>query len=160
MGRYCPKEGKNRRKVTNILWNTLVLLLQPDKFRVNSFGRLREIEIEMKGEGRMLSLSRVCVRAFQQRCCFFAVTSVTREAKNESGKEDFRQKRRSKKGVLLRFIVENLRRKIALLLKYILWIDVITCPLGGYMKRCDTCDSKNAKTPVVCAYACARGGWI
>ena len=25
---------------------------------------------------------------------------------------------------------------------------------------CDTCDSKNAKSPVMCAYACAREGVI
>ena len=58
----------------------------------------------------MLSRVRVA-RAFQQRCCFFAVTSVTLGVKNERRKESISHKRRSKKGVFLRFIVENLRGK-------------------------------------------------
>ena len=39
-------------------------------------------------ENRNFSRTRVA-RAFQQRCLFFAVTSVTRRVKNESRKEDF-----------------------------------------------------------------------
>ena len=46
----------------------------------------------------MLTHVRV-TRAFQQRCCFFAVTSVTPEVKNESRKEDFFEERGSKKRV-------------------------------------------------------------
>ena len=48
MGRYCPKEGKNRRKVTNFLRIACVLLLLLSKLGDESFGRLREVEIEMK----------------------------------------------------------------------------------------------------------------
>ena len=58
-------------------------------------------------DGRRLSRVRVA-RVFQQRCCFFAVTSVTLEVKKERRKESISHKRRRKKGVFLRFIVENL----------------------------------------------------
>ena len=85
----------------------------------------------MNGSGKTLTRVRVA-RAFQQRCCFFAVTSVTLEVKNERRKESISHKRRRKKGVFLRFIVENLRGEIALLLKYILKTSVINCPLRGY----------------------------
>ncbi len=71
MGRYCPKEGKNRRKVHYFLsiyqiWN--IDIAKYTYILNRSIGRQVEDEV----------FSRVCVaRVFQQRCCFFAVTSVT-----------------------------------------------------------------------------------
>ena len=37
---------------------------------------------------------------------------------------------------------------------------VIVWNIVYYDGCCDTCDSKNAKSPVMCAYACAREGVI
>ena len=67
MGRNVPKEGKNREKVTFYFVDTQKLICQPYKVTQSSL------------------LVRTCsARAFQQRCCFFAVTSVTGGDKTEN----------------------------------------------------------------------------
>ncbi len=65
VGRYCPKEGKNNEKLTYYFVDVWKLICKPCKLSYVVF-------------------SYVCVRArtFQQRCCFFAVTSVTRREKS------------------------------------------------------------------------------
>ena len=72
MGRYCPKEGKNRRKVHYFLSTHQNMKYGHSKKQSSSLNRSlgRQVEDEV--------FSRVCVAlAFQQRCCFFAITSVT-----------------------------------------------------------------------------------
>ena len=45
-------------------------------------------------------------------------------------------------------------------LKYVCVRCVIICYIVDCKESCDTCDSKKHKTPVLCAYACARERWI
>ena len=96
------------------------------------------------------SLSHACVRAFQQQFCF--LLSQVSQCLSETHKN-------LSLGVcflssnLFRFVVaQKVKRKqcsrCLINALNISWLD----------GECDTCDSKNAKTPVVCAYTRARGG--
>ena len=90
------------------------------------------------------SLEHAYVRAFQQRCCFFAVTSVTLGGKldvkklsvNCAAKHLFDTFALSS-GVVNFVICQNMSEDMGNVLKY---SDLREC--------CDTCDSKNDKTPV------------
>ena len=71
MGRYSSKEWKTKEKVTKYFFCVLVLYNVDDKISLIVF----------------LFHARVYARAFQQRCWFFAVTSVTQRG-NFDGKTD------------------------------------------------------------------------
>ena len=139
-GSICPQRGKNQGKSDKIFFWAFVLCGEVDKMAL-----LRVF----------LSHVRAYARAFQQRCWFFAVTSVTqgeilREKLISFWKAEEREKR-----LLVEFSAYFQSLKIAFVkicLIYIVIDWIIVCCL----LFCDTCDSKNAKTPVMCVYACAR----
>ena len=85
MGRYGPKESKNRQKVKIFLLMLPILLALFCRNYI--LGRCESTALNAntkKARGREVwkRLSHACVaRAFQQQCCFFAVTSVTRGRK-------------------------------------------------------------------------------
>ena len=104
MGGNSLKEWKNQGKLYFFLWTTHKMTSSPCKKHFNTKHNLRkewgkqsakekvkaeeqegkekEREEKKKERFRCVSLARVCVRAFQPQCCFFAVTSVTRREKN------------------------------------------------------------------------------
>ena len=89
---------------------------------------------------------RVYARAFQQRCCFFAVTSVTHGV-NLSGKtfyflDNEEEKQSHFRGIILCMF----GTWITYLLKHVQTNIVSNWNAAGYYIPCDTCDSKNAKT--------------
>ena len=64
----------------------------------------------------------------------------------------------SEKHVFLRCFHLNLARNPLVLLKYIQIYDVTNWKIEIYIEHCDTCDSKNAKTPgCACVRVRARG---
>ena len=85
MGRYGPKESKNRQKVKIFLSMLPILLALFCRSCVLERCESTALNANIKkARGRevwkRLSHARVA-RAFQQQCCFFAVTSVTRGRK-------------------------------------------------------------------------------
>ena len=108
MGGNSLKEWKNQEKQHFFLWTTYKLPSLPRKTKqfdaniiwekseennVQRKKRKQKKKKEKKRKGRKgkkkkgeisvrFSRARVCVRAFQPQCCFFAVTSVTRREEN------------------------------------------------------------------------------
>ena len=94
-------------------------------------------------------------RAYQQRFNFFAVTSVTQGGKRRRKRWRKAVRGKGKKCFFRCCDTLILGGWIAYLLKYIRNIAVICCKIRRYRVTCDTCDSKNDKTPV---YTRAREG--
>ena len=99
-----------------------------------------------RGEERA-ELSRAhAQRAFQQRCLFFAVTSVTLVSKMRAIKPRKREKQRGNKPFFLCCFIVIRHYIFRDLLKYILNMYLISCLSVVYSGCCDTCDSKKIKT--------------
>ncbi len=72
----------------------------------------------MNGSGKTLTRVRVA-RAFQQRCCFFAVTSVTVREKMDKKTAENSVKRMKKNALFDTFFTELRPTRIVLLLMFV-----------------------------------------
>lgn len=152
MGGCSPKESKNRQKVKKFSWVWLVLITLFCRNCVLERCESTALNANTKkARGwkvrKWLSHARVA-RAFQQWCCFFAVTSVTRGV-NLGGKTVYFLDNGEEKQNLFRCLLLYIFCTwITNLLKFIQTDTISSWNTMGYYIPCDTCDSKNAKTPV------------
>ncbi len=98
-----------------------------------------------------ISLTRVRARAFQQRCRFFAVTSVTRAMKIEQVLSKISAKISDKNRVEELCFVPIFQSLHLEMLKIFFEISCNGLEVSDLRIDCDTCDSKKAKTPVMYA---------
>ena len=140
MGRYAPKEGKIKEKVTKYFSISLFCLVQMTKKWLVVF-----------------SVSRTRVRARLPTamlifCCHKCHTRGKFGGKNRA---NFGGRKKEKNDFWSSFQpIFSLWNSCLLkyVWKYVVMDWIIVCCL----LFCDTCDSKNAKTPVMRVYACAR----
>ena len=110
------------------------------------FVRVNLLPLRTTSHAHIRAHIRVYARAFQQRCCFFAVTSVTRGV-NLGGKTVYFLDNGEEKQNLFRCLLLYIFCTwITNLLKFIQTDTISSWNTMGYYIPCDTCDSKNAKT--------------
>ena len=94
----------------------------------------------------LFSCVRVCVRAFQQRCCFFAVTSVTRREKNgqkfsetQEVKRDFRYLLPRTNPTRITSLLIFIQRVSAMAWKPVKYNFLVTLVTAKSKNSCDAC---------------------
>ena len=112
-------------------------------------------------------LTYACTRAHSNRNIEFLLSQVSHKEKNSEKKQLEIQSKRGKnrkkrpKTLILRCIFKLISEgQPPHLLKHIHNYTVTNRISTPYLETCDTCDSKNTKTPVTRAYAYAREGVI
>ena len=158
MGRYCPKEGKNREKVKFFLHGVLFLLCVCSIIHclwwAICFISRGEIKVRWQNGERFsrVRASRTFPTAVLFFCCHKCHTWGKKERKRE---EEFCKT----EGWNTRFSMSFplvYAYSIRLFVKTLQDECVNSSYLVCYKDECDTCDSKNDKTPVMCACAYAR----
>ena len=143
MGRYPPKEGKNRRKVHFFLsihkiWNTDIA--KQSHFLNPSFG-------SQIGDERFLAYTRKRARLPTAILFFCCHKCHTRDRSEKRSWQKYR-KRREEKHRFFNCQSRILKTSTPQLLKHIQKKAIKHCFTTTCTDNCDTCDSKKDKTPV------------